>query len=91
MRLCVVSLSHWHPRRLSVASASKGLICGVYSVSRSGRAVNKERALARQPREWADASSEFVRTSAMLQRIAQSWVADAERADAAAQQHMLRF
>lgn len=67
------------------------IICGVYSVSRSGRAVNKERALARQPREWADASSEFVRTSAMLQRIAQSWVADAELADAAAQQHMLRF
>lgn len=54
-------------------------------------AGNKERALARQPREWADASSEFVRTSAMLQRIARSWVADAERADAAAQQHMLRF
>ncbi len=54
-------------------------------------AGNKERALARQSREWADVSSEFVRTSAMLQRIAQSWVANAERADTAAQQQMLRF
>ena len=63
---------------------------GVFS-KQIGEGGDQERALARQSREWADVSSEFVRTSAMLQRIAQSWVADAERADTAAQQQMLRF
>lgn len=63
---------------------------GVFS-KQIGEGGDQERALACQSREWADVSSEFERTSAMLQRIAQSWVADAERADTAAQQQMLRF
>lgn len=63
---------------------------GVFS-KQIGEGGDQERALARQSREWADASSEFVRTSAMLQRIARSWDADAQRADTEAEQQALRF
>lgn len=63
---------------------------GVFS-KQIGEGGDQERALARQSREWADASSEFVRTSAMLERIAQSWDADAKRADTEAEQQALRF
>lgn len=63
---------------------------GVFS-KQIGEGGDQERALARQSREWADASSEFLRTSAMLERIAQSWDADAKRSDTEAEQQALRF
>jgi len=63
---------------------------GVFS-KQIGEGGDQERSFALQSREWADAASEFVRTSAMLQRIAQSWEVDAQRADTAAEQQALRF
>lgn len=61
---------------------------GVF-IKQIGEGGEQERELACQYREWADATSEFVRTNAMLQRIAQSWDADARRADTEAEQHNL--
>lgn len=63
---------------------------GVFS-KQIGEGGDQERALACQSRKWADVSSEFGRTNAMLQRIALSWDKYAERADTEAEQQSLRF
>jgi alpha/beta superfamily hydrolase len=56
-----------------------------------GEGGDQERALAKQTREWAEASAGSVRTRAMLEHIAQSWDRDAERSDTETQQNALRF
>lgn len=56
-----------------------------------GEGGDQERALAKQTREWAEASAGSVRTRAMLEHIAQSWDRDAERSDIETQQNALRF
>ena len=63
---------------------------GVYS-KQMGEGGNQERALAQQLRDWAEASSEFVRTRALLERIAQTWDAYATSADTEAKKQALRF
>ncbi len=56
-----------------------------------GEGGDQERALARQSREWADVVPEHPRTAAMLMRIADSWLCEAERADLSAQRESLRW
>ena len=51
----------------------------------------QERVLARQYREWANAMPEWPRVAAMLMRISESWLREAERADLSAQQEALRW
>ncbi|WP_445672833.1 hypothetical protein [Pseudomonas inefficax] len=63
---------------------------GVYSKA-IGEGGDQERELAHQVREWAKASSESVRTRAMLEEIATSWDKYAELADTHAEQQALRF
>lgn len=63
---------------------------GVYS-KQMGEGGDQERALARQLRKWAEASSEFVRTRALLEHIAQTWDAYAASADTEAKKQALRF
>ncbi len=55
-----------------------------------GEGGDQERGLAQQAQEWAQASMNFIRTSAMLEIIAQSWLKDAEREDTRAEQDALR-
>ncbi|MCP6699367.1 hypothetical protein [Pseudomonas donghuensis] len=55
-----------------------------------GEGGDQERGLAQQAQEWAQASLGFVRTHAMLERIAQSWLQYAEQADTMAKQDELR-
>lgn len=62
---------------------------GVFSKA-FGEGGDQERGLAQQAKEWAQASLDFVRTHAMLELIAQSWLEDAERADTRAAQEALR-
>lgn len=62
---------------------------GVFSKA-FGEGGDQERTLAQQAQEWAKASLDFVRTHAMLELIAQSWLQDAERADTMAKQEALR-
>lgn len=52
---------------------------------------DQERALARQPSDWANTVSGSVRTSTMRRRIAQSWEEDAKRADIDAAQRTTRW
>ncbi|MBB3271388.1 hypothetical protein FHW75_002543 [Pseudomonas sp. OG7] len=63
---------------------------GVFSKA-IGEGGDQERDLAYQARAWAQASVDFVRTHAMLEQIAQSWLRDAERADTMAKQDALRY
>lgn len=63
---------------------------GVYS-KKIAEGGDQERALAQQLRDWAEASSEFVRTRALLERIAQTWDAYAASADTEAEKRALRF
>lgn len=63
---------------------------GVFS-RRMGEGGEQERVLARQVREWAKASVDSVRTSALLEHIAKSWDSYAEREDTEAEQQALRF
>jgi hypothetical protein len=63
---------------------------GVYSKA-IGEGGDQERALARQSREWADAMPEYPRTAAMLMRISEGWLRDAEQADLSAQKEELRW
>lgn len=63
---------------------------GVYSKA-IGEGGDQERELARNVREWAKASSESVRTRAMLEAIATSWDEYAELADTRAEQQALRY
>ncbi|MNN78653.1 hypothetical protein D3C81_1952260 [compost metagenome] len=63
----------------------RGVFCKAF-----GEGGDQERGLAQQAQEWAQASLDFVRTHAMLELIAQSWLEDAERADTMAKQEMLR-
>lgn len=59
-------------------------------VKNMGEGGEQERALEQQTRDWAKASVSFVRTSAMLELIADSWASDAERADSQAKQLAMR-
>lgn len=52
---------------------------------------DQERVLAEQVQKWAQASLKFVRTHAMLNLIAASWLEDAKRNDMRAEQYMLRY
>lgn len=63
---------------------------GVYSKG-IGEGGNQERVLAKQSREWADAMPEWPRTAAMLMRISESWLKDADQADLEAQKEALRW
>ena len=56
-----------------------------------GEGGDQERVLAQEAQKWARASVDFVRTHAMLEQIAQSWLRDAERADTMAKQNALRY
>ncbi len=58
---------------------------------RMGEGGEQERVLARQVCEWAKASVDSVRTSALLEHIAKSWDSYAEREDTEAEQQALRF
>lgn len=62
---------------------------GVYSKG-IGEGGDQERQLAKQARAWADATQNFPRTSAMLMRISDGWMRDAERADVEAAKQSLR-
>ncbi|THJ48822.1 hypothetical protein E9536_35260 [Burkholderia sp. LS-044] len=62
---------------------------GIYSKG-IGEGGDQERELARQTRAWADAMQDFPRTSAMLMRIADGWMHDAEHADVDAAKQSLR-
>jgi len=62
---------------------------GVYSKG-IGEGGDKERELAKQARDWANTMQDFPRTSAMLMRIADSWLRDAEHADLSAAKQALR-
>ncbi|KTT01687.1 hypothetical protein [Pseudomonas parafulva] len=59
-------------------------------VKNMGEGGEQERVLEQQTRGWAKASVNFVRTSAMLELIADSWASDAERADSQAKQWAMR-
>lgn len=59
-------------------------------VKNMGEGGEQERVLEQQTREWAKAAVNFVRTSAMLELIADSWASDAERADSQAKQWAMR-
>lgn len=63
----------------------RGAFCKAF-----GEGGDQERGFAQQAQEWAQASLDFVRTHAMLELIARSWLEDAERADTAAKQDALR-
>ncbi|SDD96192.1 hypothetical protein [Paraburkholderia lycopersici] len=62
---------------------------GVYGKG-IGEGGDQERELAKQARNWADTTQDFPRTSAMLMRIAEGWMRDAERADVDAAKQSLR-
>lgn len=64
----------------------RGVFCKAF-----GEGGDQERDLAQQAQQWAQASVDFVRTHAMLEQIAQSWLRDAERADTMAKQDALRY
>ncbi len=59
-------------------------------VKNMGEGGEQERVLEQQTRDWAKSSVNFVRTSAMLELIADSWASDAERADSQAKQWAMR-
>jgi hypothetical protein len=63
---------------------------GAYSKA-IGEGGEQERVLARQYREWANAMPEWPRVAAMLMRISERWIRDAEQADLYAQQEALRW
>ncbi|MNB88622.1 hypothetical protein D3C76_914420 [compost metagenome] len=63
---------------------------GVYSKA-PDEGGDQERKLARQTREWAEKATPYVRTSAMLFGLAQSWDSHAEQADTWAAQRALRW
>jgi len=63
---------------------------GVYGKA-IGEGGEQERMLAKQSREWADAMPECPRTAAMLMRISENWLRDAEQADLSAQKEALRW
>lgn len=63
---------------------------GVYSKA-IGEGGEQERVLARQYREWANAMPEWPRVAALLMRISESWLREAEKADLSAQQEALRW
>ncbi|KTC59027.1 hypothetical protein [Pseudomonas savastanoi] len=64
----------------------RGAFCKAF-----GEGGDQERGFAQQAQEWAQASLDFVRTHAMLELIARSWLEDATRADTAAKQDALRY
>lgn len=63
----------------------RGAFCKAF-----GEGGDQERGFAYQAQEWAKASLDFVRTHAMLELIARSWLEDAKRADTEAKQDALR-
>lgn len=88
VRNVIESLSSTHLERgISIERIN---MRGVYS-KKMGEGGDQERELARQVRAWAEASSESVRTRAMLEQIAKSWDRYAEHADTEAEQQALRF
>ncbi|MCG3646517.1 hypothetical protein [Pseudomonas putida] len=62
----------------------RGVFCKAF-----GEGGDQERDLAQQAQQWAQASVDFVRTHAMLEQIAESWLKDAERADGQAERAAL--
>lgn len=62
---------------------------GVYTKA-IGEGGKQERAFADQAAAWAKAASETPRTSAMLRRIAESWLIHAEHEDVRAEKNRLR-
>jgi hypothetical protein len=62
---------------------------GVYSKG-IGEGGDQERDLAKQVSAWADAMQDFPRTSAMLLRIADGWMRNAEHEDLSAAKQALR-
>ena len=62
---------------------------GVYSKA-IGEGGDQERALAQQTRDWANTMPEFPRTAAMLFRISDAWIRDAEQVDIHAEKEALR-
>jgi len=62
---------------------------GVYGKA-LGEGGDQERALAKQAHDWASAMPDYPRTSAMLLRISESWMRDAEDADLRSAKEALR-
>jgi hypothetical protein len=63
---------------------------GVFSKA-IGEGGEQERKLAEQSKAWADAMPGFPRASAMLMRIAENWLRQAEHADISAEKETLRW
>lgn len=63
---------------------------GVYSKA-LGEGGRQERDLAQESQHWAAAMPSHPRTSAMLMRIAESWMRDADEADVRAKKDALRW
>jgi hypothetical protein len=63
---------------------------GAYSKG-TAEGGDQERVLAKQSREWAEAMPEWPRTAAMLMRISESWLRDADGSDLSARKEALRW
>ncbi|MDD1623119.1 MAG: hypothetical protein LUQ11_16725 [Methylococcaceae bacterium] len=80
--------------------ASDELECGVVIERINMRGVYRkaigeggvqERVLARQARDWAEAMPRYPRTAALLMRISENWLREAEQADLSAAKESLRW
>jgi len=63
---------------------------GVYGKA-IGEGGKQERQLALQSKSWAEAMPDFPRTAAMLMRVSDSWIKQAEDADLSAAKDILRW
>lgn len=63
---------------------------GVYSKA-IGEGGDQERVLAKQASDWAEAMPRYPRTAAMLMRISENWLREAEQADLSAAKDSLRW
>ncbi len=63
---------------------------GVYRKA-IGEGGVQERVLARQAQDWAEAIPRYPRTAALLMRISENWLREAEQADLSAEKESLRW
>lgn len=74
--------------RFGPALVEQVLLAGRKALGEGG---DQERVLAKQSREWADSVPGWPRAAAMLMRISDNWLREAERADLSAQKEALRW
>jgi hypothetical protein len=55
-----------------------------------GEGGDQERILARQARDWAEAMPHYSRTAALLMRVSENWLREAEQAHLSAEKESLR-